>query len=166
MTDWARLVREQESMIFGTAWRILGHVQDTEDAVQEVFLQAHRLHRTSRVRQWAPLLRRLATCRALDRLRRRRNTVPLDGLALAGPPDDPEQAVRERELVDRLRKAITQLPEREGEVFCLHYFEDETNEQIAQVLDISPGAVATALYKARVRLQSLLAGAFKENHHA
>lgn len=166
MIDWARLVREHESMIFGTAWRILGHVQDTEDAVQEVYLQAHRLHRDGRVHHWAPLLRRLAACRALDRLRRRRPTSPLDGLALAAAADAPEQAALQQELADRLRQAVAQLADREAEVFCLHHFEDLTNEQIAQVLDLRPGAVANALYKARLRLQTLLAGAPKENNHA
>ena len=31
MTDWDRIVREHGPMVFGTAWRILGHVADTED---------------------------------------------------------------------------------------------------------------------------------------
>ena len=50
MTDWDRIVREHGPLVFGTAWRILGHVADTEDVVQEVFLQVYRMQATQPVR--------------------------------------------------------------------------------------------------------------------
>jgi RNA polymerase sigma-70 factor (ECF subfamily) len=114
------------------------------------------------VRCWEALLRRLAACRALDRLRQRRATVPLDGLSLAGSADSPEAVAIERELSARLRVAIAQLPRREATVFCLRYFEDLSYEQIAESLSIRVGAVATALHKARARLESILLEAAQE----
>ncbi|MGE3809733.1 MAG: RNA polymerase sigma factor [Gemmataceae bacterium] len=155
MNDWTQIIRDHEKTVFGTAWRILGHVQDTEDVVQEVYLSAHRLYRTEKVHHWGALLRKLATCRALDRLRRRRHTLPLDGSEPAGPADGPEEALLEQELLDRLRHAVGQLQGREAEVFCLHYFEQLPGDQIADVLETSRGAVANALYKARSRLETL-----------
>ena len=156
MTDWDRIVREHGPRVFATAWRILGHAADAEDVVQEVFLQAHRMRQAGAVRSWAGLLPRLAACRALDRLRQRRRTVPLDGLALASGQDDPEQAAVEHELADRLREALAELPPREAGVFCLRYFDDLSYEQIAENLHITTGAVAVALHKARARLEGLL----------
>ncbi len=159
MTDWNRLVREHGALVFGTAWRVLGHTADTEDVVQEVFLEAHRLRQTQAVRHWPGLLRRLATLRALDRLRQRRPTLALDGLMPLDPGDGPEELAISHELAERLRQAIGQLSEREGAVFCLRYFEDLSYQEIANLLDVSPGAVATALHKARARLETLLTGA-------
>ncbi len=156
MTDWDRIVREYGPLVFTTAWRILGHAADTEDVVQEVFLQVHQLQQTHPVRHWAGLLRRLAACRALDRLRQRRTTVSLNGLALIGPDEGPEAAAVEHELAERLRRAIAQLPEREGAVFCLRYFDDLSYQEIADSLHIQTGAVASALHKARLKLESLL----------
>jgi RNA polymerase sigma-70 factor (ECF subfamily) len=155
LTDWNRIVREHGPMVFGTAWRVLGHVADTEDVVQEVFLHAHQYQLTRVVRCWPALLRRLAACRALDRLRKRRATVPLNGLEIFAD-DDPDANAVGNELADRLRDAIAHLPEREGAVFCLRYFEDQTNPQIAETLAISCNAVATALHKARLKLEALL----------
>lgn len=155
MTDWDRIVREHGPMVFGTAWRILGHAADTEDLVQDVFLEAFRLRATQTVRHWGGLLRRLATCRALDRLRQRKRTVPLDGLELF-TGDDPEANAIGRELSERLREAMATLPQREATVFCLRYFDDLPNHAIADVLKITPGAVAVALHKARTRLEALL----------
>jgi RNA polymerase sigma-70 factor (ECF subfamily) len=156
VTDWDRIVREYGPMVFDTAWRILGHAPDAEDVVQEVFLEVHRWNHTRRVRHWAGLLRRLATFRAVDCLRRRKATCPLDGLELAAGQEGPEAAAIGRELADRLRHAVAQLPPQEGAVFCLRYFEELPYQSIAEALDISGGAVAQALHKARAKLEPLL----------
>ena len=165
MSDWNRIVRDHGPMVFGTAWRILGHAADTEDVVQEVFLEAHQLQARQTVRHWPGLLRRMAACRALDRLRQRKTTVALDGLALIDPLGTPEDTAIGRELAERLRQAVAQLPTGEAAVFCLRYFEDLANHRIADVLNISPGAVAVALHKARARLETLLTEAVQENRH-
>jgi RNA polymerase sigma-70 factor (ECF subfamily) len=163
VTDWDRIVREYGPLVFATAWRILGHAADTEDVVQEVFLQVHQLQQTHPVRHWPGLLRRLAACRALDRLRQRRGTVSLDGLSLVGPGEGPEAAAAERELVERLRSAIAHLPEREAEVFCLRYFDDLSYHDIADSLHIRTGAVASALHKARLKLEAFLLETVRED---
>jgi RNA polymerase sigma-70 factor, ECF subfamily len=162
MTGWDRLVREHGPTVYSTAWRILGHAADTEDVVQEVFLQAHQIQQTEDVRCWQALFRRLAACRALDRLRQRRDEEPLDGLRLPTTANDPLALAMERELAARFRQAMTQLSRREATVFCLRYFDDLSNEQVAETLQISPGAVATAIHKARARLETLLLEAAQE----
>lgn len=156
MTDWDRIVREYGPLVFATAWRILGHAADTEDIVQEVFLQVHQMQQRHPVRHWPGLLRRLAACRALDRLRQRRATVSINGLSLADHGEGPEEAAVEHELAERLRLAIAQLPEREAAVFCLRYFDDLSYQDIADSLHIRTGAVASALHKARLKLETLL----------
>lgn len=161
MADWDRIVRQHGPMVFATAWRILGHAADAEDVVQEVFLQIHQLQQTRPVRYWVSLLRRLAVCRALDRLRQRRPSVPLDEMAVPATGESPEAAAMGHELADRLRQAVGQLPEREGAVFTLRYFEDLSYQQIADTLNIRPGSVAAALHKARARLEVLLPEAVK-----
>jgi RNA polymerase sigma-70 factor (ECF subfamily) len=161
VSEWDGIVREHGPMVFRTAWRILGHVADTEDVVQEVFLEALRLRRSGPVRNWGGLLRRLATFRAVDCLRQRKATVPLDSLTLTAAEEGPEAAAIGRELADRLRQAVAQLSEQEAAVFCLRYFEDLSYRIIATTLNVSSGAVATALHKARVKLESLLTEAAK-----
>jgi RNA polymerase sigma-70 factor (ECF subfamily) len=161
VTDWDRIVLSYGPMVFGAAWRILGHAADTEDVVQEVFLEAYRLRAAGRVRHLGGLLRRLAACRALDRLRQRQRWSPhaLDGLALASRDDGPEEAAIGNELAGRLREAIGRLAPREAEVFCLRCFEDLSYQQIAEALHISSGAAAAALHKARGKLEALLSEA-------
>jgi RNA polymerase sigma-70 factor (ECF subfamily) len=141
MVDWNSLVREHSPALFGIAWRILGHAQDAEDVVQEVFGQAHRqANGAAEVVCWPALLRRMATCRALDALRRRRTLAPLDAAQLIAAKDDPQAIVAGRELEARLRAALAELAPRESEVFCLRYFEELSYRQIAETLGISPTA--------------------------
>ena len=154
--DWNAIVRDHGPAVFGSAWRILGQPEDAEDVTQEVFMEAYRLHRTQPVRCWAALLRRLAVCRALDRVRRRIPTLSINGLSLAASNASPELDAMAAELAERLPEAISRLPKREGEVFCLRYFEDLSNQQIAEALDMHSGAVAAALHRARAKLEVLL----------
>jgi RNA polymerase sigma-70 factor (ECF subfamily) len=158
VTDWNLIVREHGPRVFAAAWRILGHAADAEDVVQEVFLEAHRVALRAPVRCWPALLRRLAVCRGLDRLRQRKvHASPgLNGANLISPDPGPEEALLEKELAGRLRVALGQLTPRESSVFCLRYFEDLSYQQIAETLDLRPGAVGVALHKARSRLEELL----------
>jgi RNA polymerase sigma-70 factor, ECF subfamily len=161
LADWESIVRTHGPMAFDTAWRLLGHAADTEDVVQQALLDAFELHRRQPVGNWGGLLRRLATRRAIDRLRQRRTVFPMPPEPLAFEPaspksDEPEAAVIERELADRLRSVVAQLPDREATVFSLHYFGEMPNGDIAETLGISPDAVGVALHKARKRLKQLL----------
>ena len=164
MTKWERIVQDHGPMVFGTAWRILGHAVDAEDVVQDVFLEVHRLWMERPVRHWGGLLRRLTSCRAVDRLRARKNNVCLNGLALVSVANGPEESAIANELADRLREAIAHLPQREGAVFCMRYFEDLPYEDIAEAMGITRGAVATALHKARAKLEAALLPSSEGTH--
>lgn len=157
MHDFNALVDLHGRAVYGVAWRILGHRDDTQDVVQEVFFEAFQRFADERVEHWPALLRRLTTYRALDRLRQRRTSCTLDGLEVADPGGEPWAAAADRELADLLRRAVAQLPEREAGVFCLSSFDGLTNAEIAETLQISSGAVAVALHKARSKLAVMLA---------
>ncbi|MGC8639145.1 MAG: RNA polymerase sigma factor [Isosphaeraceae bacterium] len=110
---------------FDAAWRLLGHAADTEDVVREVLVDAFRLHARQKVANWGALRRHLSTRRAIDRLRKRGSVtlLPLGAFEFSAPDSEqPESVAAERELADRLRWAIAELPDREASVFSLRYF--------------------------------------------
>ena len=161
MTNWEVIVNEHGPALFGVASRILGNTADAEDVVQDVFLEAFRLQQRRSVNQWSGLLRRMAVCRALDRLRQRKISVSLDDLSLVARTGDPVASAIGRELAERLREAIAELPQHESDVFCLRYFEDMSYQQIADALNTTSGGVATALHKARAKLETMLSEVVK-----
>jgi RNA polymerase sigma-70 factor, ECF subfamily len=163
MVNWNALVCEHGKAVFGVAWRILGHAQDAEDVAQEVFAEASRRSNGKPVECWPALLRRIATCRATDALRRRRSVVSLDSMEPASSRDDPHAILAGRELETRLRTALGDLAPREAEVFCLRYFEELSYREIAETLGISATATSTALSQARSRLEQLLSESNKRD---
>ena len=156
MTDWNDVVRQHGPLVFRIALRIVGQPADAEDVCQEVFCDAYRFQRSKRVDNWAGFLRRLATLRAVDRLRRAKPTIPLTGVDVPSRGDSPPDVAIAGELEGRLRQALAQLPQQQAAIFSLRYFESLTNSEIADTLDIATSAVSTALFKARARLTSLL----------
>jgi len=153
---WETLVRENTPMVFRVAWRILRNTHDAEDVGQDVFLELHRILDSRRVTNCPGLLRRLTVLRALDRLRRRRATAPLQESVHATAEPSPEKEMLRAEEAERVRQALARLPRQMAAVFCLRYFEDLSNLQIAEALGTSPSAVSTALHKARTRLETML----------
>jgi RNA polymerase sigma-70 factor, ECF subfamily len=154
--NWDQIVDLHAQRVFRIAVRILKSVHDAEDVSQDVFAEAFRLHASGPVQSWAGLFVRLATLRSLDRLRRRRPSVELrEGDRITSV--EPLQELEAGELADALRRALAHLPDQQAAVFAMHYFEQQSRDEVAGTLGISPEAVSTALYKARQRLLRQLA---------
>src|SRR5215471_12377149 len=117
--NWNELIETEGPIVYRIAWRILGHAQDAEDTVQDVFLELHRRWPEQRWRDAIAILRRIAVCRALDRLRQRRRTAAAAELDVTEQAPGPSQLAAAHELGQQLRDAIGQLPAREAEIFCL-----------------------------------------------
>jgi len=157
--DWQTIVTECGPLVWRTAYRLLGNHADAADCFQEAFLAALELSRRQSVRNMPGLLVRLATTRAIDRLRQRlrqeqwRTEDPDgDGTGSSSPAD----LVQAEELVGQLREAIGELPVQEAKVFCLRYLSDMSYRQIASQLGIGINVVGVALYRAKARLREAL----------
>ena len=123
MVDWDKLIEEHAPLVVGISWRILGNSADVEDNVQEVFVSAWKVQQSQKVEHWRGLLRRLATIAALANLRRRRHHASIDVEVPESGGRLPEETAVAKELEEKLRRAVAQLPEREAAVFTLKYFE-------------------------------------------
>ena len=162
MADWQSIVKKHTPMVWQTAYRLLGNEADAGDCLQETFVSALAVAQREPVRNWAALLRHLATNRGLDclRARVRRNehygTNPEAATAVADNPG-PRQMAQEQELRSQLRLALAELPPDQAEAFCLRFLEDMSYRAIARRMQINTNAVGVLLHRARKRLRELLA---------
>ncbi len=165
--DWQAIIKEHGPAVWQTAYRLLGDHADAADCFQETFVSAFSICRRQRVRNFAALLVRLATARAIDQLRRRfrrsRCSASPDGWAAVHSESPcPSQQAQERELAGRVRQLVSQLPPQEAQVFCLRYLNDMSYREIADELGINTNAAGVLLHRARARLREALDVSAKE----
>lgn len=161
VVDWQRIADEYGSLVWQTAYKLLGNHADASDCFQETFICALEISQRQRVRDFSSLLRWLATARAIDRLRQRYSdskirTNAVDVATIPSAKPGPEHSSQTSDMCSQLRKALSRLPAKEAEVFCLRCFSEFSYSEIARELGIKTNTVGVLLHRARARLRELL----------
>jgi RNA polymerase sigma-70 factor (ECF subfamily) len=154
--DWDSIVLANAATVTTAAMRVLGCLADAEDVAQEVFIEAFGKWDSGADNAWVGLLRRMAICRSLDVLRTRKRIASLNFQPVDSREGSPSDSLLRQERLKQLRTAVAQLPAREAEVFCLACFELMSHEAISSTLEISSGAVATILSRAKAKLTQII----------
>jgi RNA polymerase sigma-70 factor (ECF subfamily) len=160
------LIRRHERRLYLLAYRLLKDPQETEDALQEVFLKAYenagRFQPISTVKAW---LNRITANHCLNRLRER---VPQDSLddedrapAVPSLEATPLEALEGSHLARRLEGLLAALPENQRRALVLKRFGDLSYQEIAEIMGTSPGAVDGLIKRARQFLRKALAEYFE-----
>jgi RNA polymerase sigma factor (sigma-70 family) len=161
MIDWGAILAEHGSTVWRTVYRLVGHHDDALDCYQETFLAAFRSAQSQKIDDWCAFLVSLATRRAVDRLRQRyragRRSIPMDTVPEPfSEVDGPIEQARANELMERVREGMAELPEKQAEVFWLSCLEGLSHQQIADLMEVPRGEVRVLLYRARMRLGTVL----------
>ena len=156
---FGELVERYAGQARRVARAVLGDPDDADDAAQDGFLSALvKLAQYDARRPFGPWLMRIVANAATDRRRRRRvrQAEPLDPALVGGGPR-PDAAAAQRELGDRLRAALAELPERRRTAVVLFDVEGYSHAEIAGMLGIPEGTVRSEVFHGRRRLRALLA---------
>lgn len=162
MVDWEAIISREGPAVWRTAYRLLGNHADADDCFQETFVSAIWWVRWGSVTNPRALLQRVATARALDRLRaryraKRREADNAEERDIHGVDPQPIQLAEAAELSERLRIALSMLPAKQAQAFCLFHLEGLSYTQIATQVEASVNGVGVLLHRARQRLRELLA---------
>jgi RNA polymerase sigma-70 factor (ECF subfamily) len=161
LIDWQVVVKKYGPLVWQTAYRLLGDHTDTADCFQETFVSALEISRRQSVRNFSALLIRLATARAIDRLRQRmrKTFISTDISNCAVVPNnapEPFEQLQTEELIIGLRDSLGRLPPQEAQVFCLRYLNNMSYRRIAKELGIKTNAAGVLLHRAKTKLRELL----------
>ena len=145
---WPRLVR--------TAYAVSGDLGVAEDAVQTAFAKAYRSwRRVSRAHSPEAYVRRRAVNEVLTHHRKaaaRRESARAELPEAAAVTEDPALTR------DEVWRAVLSLPPRQRAVLVLRYYEDLSEQEIAEVLGCRPGTVksqsSAAIASLRMRLDT------------
>jgi RNA polymerase sigma-70 factor (sigma-E family) len=142
---WPRLVR--------TAYAVSGDRGVAEDAVQTAFAKAYRSwRRISRLAAPEAYLRRMVVNEVLSDRRRARRRHEVSS---AEPPER-MAADADARVHDDMWHALATLPPRQRAVLVLRYYEDLSEQQIADALGCRPGTVKSQASAALASLRSRL----------
>ena len=161
-TAFEELVLRYYKHIYRFLVRFVGRTDLAEDLTQETFLKVHQAAETFDVsRRLKPWLFSIAANKARDALRastRSIRAISIDGsktdedqkLAdiLADEYEPPEKGLVEQEMRDRVKLAISGMPEHLREVLVLAYYERLQYKEIAEILGVPLGTVKSRLHKA------------------
>ncbi|HEU5342552.1 RNA polymerase sigma factor [Edaphobacter sp.] len=143
------LVEEHQSMVFSIALRILGDRGAAEEVAQDVFVELHQamasLESEEHVRFW---LRRVASHRSLDSLRRRR--VRPEAFAEEWTEQHVVTNARMHAgdvMGTRLERMLLSLPEQMRAAVVLRYQEEMSPTEIAGVLSQPVATVKSNLQR-------------------
>ena len=175
---FARLVGPHRAALHAHCYRLLGSVQDAEDALQETLLSAWRalprFERRSSLKSWLYKIATNASLKAIER--RPRRVLPMD----YGPPADPHEApapplaetvwlepypdarlepadsapgpgarYEQRESVEiAFVAALQHLPARQRAVLILRDVLGFSAKEVGETLEVRPSAVDSALQRA------------------
>lgn len=149
------LVDRYQKRLYNVALRMLGNVQDAEDATQTVFLNAF-----TRLGSYDPTFRffswvyRMTLNECLNLLKRRKPTVSLDGkVEIQARGAAPDGAA---ETSDQVEQALMALKPDDRAVVVLCHFVSFSYQEIADVLEIPVKTVKSRLFTARERLRLAL----------
>ena len=166
---FTRLVEEHQTHVYNLCYRMLGEPEAAEDAAQESFLRAYKnLQRYDRNRPFATWLLSIAAHYCIDRLRRRKLSMfSLDEenddgatFEIADPASpNPEAESVKREERDRLHILLKDLDATDRAAIILRYWNDYSEIEIAESLNLTVSAVKSRLHRAR----RALAGMWQED---
>lgn len=140
-------------MLHRVALSITGSEDDADDVAQETLLKLwflrERLHLYASV---DALARVIARNLSLNVVRNRRVVVAYDSAQM---PEVADAEYTEPDLPDDLMQAISALPDTENAVLRMKHIEGMEVDEIARLIQSTPGAVRTALSRARQRIRKL-----------
>ena len=151
------LYEQHVDRVFRLALRMTGSTEMAEDLTQDVFMRAFdRLHQFRGESGLGTWLHRVAITVILNAIAKRKaaaaREVPLDPTALAAS----RSGAIELDVRDRVRAAVSQLPEELRVVVLLYDVEGYQHNEIADMMGISAGACRMRLLRAHQLLRTML----------
>jgi RNA polymerase sigma-70 factor (ECF subfamily) len=158
--DWEDILRIHGPAVWRTLFRLLGNRADADECFQETFLTALQFSRRQTIAHWPAWLQRVATSRAIDRLRQRpRHHTDSDSEiidSVASAVGDVSQPAENAESAEQLRRAMALLPSNQAEAIGLHALLGWSYQEIGRELGLSPNAVGVLIHRGKRRLRELL----------
>lgn len=159
--EFERLIKIYQPNVFRTAMGLLHNKEDAEEITQDVFLKVYDslplFNQKAALSTW---IYRVTINTSLNFLKKKKGNRLLVGLSallgLASKEKQSEKLVTDKEEKDSIRKAMQELPGKQRLAFVLTKYEELPQRQVAEIMQISEGAVEQLVIRARNNLRKKL----------
>ena len=160
-----QVVIRHERRVLTLSWRLLGAMEDAQDAAQEVFLRTFKyLHRFDSRKPFEPWLVRMTVnvCRDIGRKRRQRGVVfvsigeSYDQAEQQDTSLDPHAVLHSEQQREMLYRVLSDLPEKERTAFVLRDIEGMTTAEVAEALGSSEATIRSQISSARLKIRKVV----------
>ncbi|MGD9931283.1 MAG: RNA polymerase sigma factor [Mangrovibacterium sp.] len=142
--------------MYNTSLRIVGNEADAEDIMQEAFLSAfNKMDSYEGKVSFGAWLKKIVVNRSLDYLKKRRVVFEEINERVMEEEENPFMETHEID-VEKIKKAIWQLPEGYRVVLSLYLLEGYDHDEISEILHITNVSSRTQLLRAKKKLRDLL----------
>lgn len=163
LAAFERLMRQHERLVLVTALRLLGRLEDAQDASQEVFLRLYRnLGKIDVVQNVPGWLYRVTVNVCHDITRKRPASVAVDEIPeLADTGADPQQSATQAERRRALLMSLRFLSEKERTAMVLRDLEGLSTGEVALALGSAEATVRSQISKARIKVRAFMERYFR-----
>lgn len=150
----ATLYDRYSRIVYSVALRVLRDPASAEDVLQEIYMQIWRtptkfVSTRGSLGGWLAVV---ARNRAIDTLRRRKSTEPVEDVTLAGPCNLAAEAERNT-LIERARAVLKTIPPEQRKTLEMAFFDGLTHSEIAEMTGDPLGTVKTRIRSALTALR-------------
>lgn len=160
LEDFTQLILPIKNKLFRFSLRIVGNEPEAEDVVQEVFIKAWNkrsdLPNYSNVEAWCMTLTKNLSIDKLRSKHRRADPIKEGFDVQSGENDNPFRQASYNDTLERVRRLMDKLPEKQRMVMQLRDIEGHTYQEIADALEISLQQVKVNLFRARQEIRTQL----------
>lgn len=143
--------------MYNVCMRIVNHVGEAEDILQESFVEAFRRMPDFRgAGTFGGWLKRIVVNRSINSLRKKKMVLFEDAGQFDHLPDEEDAGMDETLAAARLMQLVSGLPDGYRMVLTLYLFEDYTHSEIAALLNITESTSKSQYNRAKAKIREEL----------
>lgn len=167
--NFRTIIEAHQEKVRNTCFRFVKNAQDADDLAQEVFVQVYEsLEHFRDEAQLSTWIYRIAVNKSIDFLRkkkRKKRFAQLVSIFGFGEEEeelpvssdgDPHQNLEDVQRHQVLQQALDRLPENQKKAIVLSKYEGFSNQEIADIMQLSLSAVESLIHRAKKNLKKIL----------
>ncbi len=162
VNEFSVLVNQYKDLVFTLSYKILKNKEEAEEASQDTFVKIFSsLKNFKRESKFSTWIYKITYNTCLDRLKKSKklNTTvyieDFNGHQIT-EIENVLGNIDEKEKNQKIQECLSLLPSKEAFLLTLYYFDDQSTEEIAKIIDCNANNVKIRLFRSRKKLASIL----------